>query len=51
MESNHENWNLAKGLGFYIGKGLMEDVHMGSITLESTHQEGYCITLTIPQSA
>ena len=50
MESNHESRNLAKGLGFYISKGLIEDEHKGSFTLENMPREGYCITLRIPQT-
>lgn len=51
MESKHENRNLAKGLGFYIAKGLIEDAHMGSFTLGNIDQEACCIILTIRQTA
>jgi signal transduction histidine kinase len=48
MQGNHENRNLARGLGFYIAKGMIEDFHQGSCRLFNTQTEGYCVELSIP---
>ena len=47
MQGSHESQNLARGLGFYIAKGMIEDFHQGSCKLLNAQTEGYCIELFI----
>jgi len=51
MQGSYENRNLARGLGFYIAKGMIEDFHQGLCRLLNTQTEGYCIELFIGNKA
>jgi len=49
MENSHESRNLARGLGLYVAKAMVEDFHKGSLLLEDNPLKGYCLVMSIPK--
>ncbi len=49
MENSHESRNLARGLGLYVAKAMVEDFHKGSLLLEDDPTKGSCLVMNIPK--